>query len=216
MSGSAGSGGPLYVIGGAEDKLKRRTVLRHFVQSCGPDATIAVVPTASSLGDEIIEIYRALFERLGAARVVGLRPESRAEANDPALAAQLDAVSGVFMTGGNQLKLSAVINATLFGSAIVSAHERGATVGGTSAGASIQSSHMVAFGIGGSTPKQRMTQLASGLGLVRNCVIDQQFRSAQGSLRSPSGSQRMSSATAGTVSPSWSSRPTQIRVVGWA
>ncbi|MEJ7705978.1 MAG: hypothetical protein WKF82_01150 [Nocardioidaceae bacterium] len=69
------------------------------------------------------------LERLGAARVVGLRPESRAEANDPALAAQLDAVSGVFMTGGNQLKLSAVINATLFGSAIVSAHERGATVG---------------------------------------------------------------------------------------
>jgi cyanophycinase len=48
-------------------------------------------------------------------------------------------------------------------------------VGGTSAGASIQSSHMVAFGPGGTTPKQRMTQLASGLGLIRDVVIDQHF-----------------------------------------
>ncbi|MGI8901078.1 MAG: cyanophycinase [Nocardioides sp.] len=48
-------------------------------------------------------------------------------------------------------------------------------VAGTSAGASIQSSHMVAFGTGGSTPKQRMTQLAAGLGLINDAVIDQHF-----------------------------------------
>lgn len=175
MSGPAGASGALYVIGGAEDKLKRRTVLRHFVQACGPDATIAVIPTASSLGPEIVDIYTALFERLGARRVIGLRPESRDAANDPTLAAQLNSVDGVFMTGGNQLKLSAIVNATAFGDAIRGAHGRGAVVGGTSAGASIQSSHMVAFGTGGATPKQRMTQLASGLGLVRDCVIDQHF-----------------------------------------
>jgi cyanophycinase len=168
--------GALYVIGGAEDKLKRRTVLRHFVDACGgPDARIAVVPTASSLGPEVIEIYAALFTRLGAASVVGVRPESREEAADPALAATLDDVTGIFMTGGNQLKLSAIINGTAFGDGIRRAHQRGVTIGGTSAGASIQSSHMVAFGTGGSTPKQRMTQLAAGLGLLDNCVIDQHF-----------------------------------------
>jgi cyanophycinase len=91
------------------------------------------------------------------------------------MAARLDGVTGIFMTGGNQLKLSAVVNGTGFGEAIRAAHQRGVTVAGTSAGASIQSSHMVAFGPGGSTPKQRMTQLAAGLGLVRNCVIDQHF-----------------------------------------
>ncbi len=79
------------------------------------------------------------------------------------------------MTGGNQLKLSTVIAGTPFGEAIVEARGRGVTIGGTSAGASIQSSHMVAFGPGGSTPKQRMTQVAAGLGLVENCVIDQHF-----------------------------------------
>ena len=175
MSASAGPG-PLFVIGGAEDKLKRRTVLRHFVEECGGSAgRIAVIPTASSLGPEVIDIYAALFQRLGAASVVGVRPETRAAADDGAVAAMLDDVTGIFMTGGNQLKLSAVINGTVFGKAIVDAHRRGVTIGGTSAGASIQSSHMVAFGTGGSTPKQRMTQLSSGLGLVESCVIDQHF-----------------------------------------
>lgn len=176
MSDAADDVGALYVIGGAEDKLQRRTVLTRFVAACGgASARIAVVPTASSLGPEIIDVYVALFTRLGAAEVLGARPETRDEAADPALVDVLDAATGIFMTGGNQLKLSAIVNGTPFGDAIKRAHERGVTVGGTSAGASFQSSHMVAFGSGGTTPKQRMTQLASGLGLVEGCVIDQHF-----------------------------------------
>ncbi len=176
MPDSATSAGPLYVIGGAEDKLKRRSMLRAFVEASGGEsARIAIVPTASSLGPEVIDIYVALFERLGAASAFGVRPESREEAADLALCSQLDEATGIFMTGGNQLKLSAIVNGTPFGEAIKAAHLRGVTVGGTSAGASIQSSHMVAFGSGGSTPKQRMTQLAAGLGLIPDCVIDQHF-----------------------------------------
>jgi cyanophycinase len=163
-------------IGGAEDKLGRRTVLRSFVDLAGgSDATIAVVPTASSLGDQVVEVYDALFRKLGAREVVALHPETREQADDPELVRRLDEVSGVFMTGGNQLKLSAIVNGTSFGEAVRAAHLRGAAVGGTSAGASILSSHMVAFGPGGAVPKQRMTQLAAGLGLVRDVVIDQHF-----------------------------------------
>ncbi len=168
--------GDLVVIGGAEDKLGRRTVLAEFVRRAGgAHARIAVIPTASSLGPEIVEVYGALFTRLGAAETYGVRPQTRAEAADPDVVASLDRATGIFMTGGNQLKLSTVIAGTPFGEAIVEARWRGVTVGGTSAGASIQSSHMVAFGPGGSTPKQRMTQVAAGLGLVENCVIDQHF-----------------------------------------
>jgi cyanophycinase len=163
-------------IGGAEDKLGRRTVLAEFVALAGgPDARIAVVPSASSLGPEIVEVYDAAFRRLGARDVVEARPQSREEAEDPRVVGVLDDVTGIFMTGGNQLKLSAIVNGTAFGEAIRAAHSRGVVVAGTSAGASIQSSHMVAFGPGGTTPKQRMTQLAAGLGLVRDVVVDQHF-----------------------------------------
>ena len=123
---------------------------------------------------------RRCSQRLGAARVVGVRPESREEANDPDLVAQLDDVTGIFMTGGNQLKLSAIINGTAFGEAIRARAPRAASpIGGTSAGASIQSSHMVAFGTGGSTPKQRMTQLAAGLGLLDGLRDRPALRAAQ-------------------------------------
>lgn len=173
---SLGTRGALLAIGGAEDKLRKRSILRSFIELAGgEDARIAVVPTASSLGPEVVEVYDALFRKLGAADVVAARPESREDAQDPRFVRQLDEVTGIFMTGGNQLKLSAVIAGTDFGDAIRAAHLRGATVAGTSAGASIQSSHMVAFGSGGATPKQRMTQLAAGLGLLESCVIDQHF-----------------------------------------
>ena len=169
--------GPLFAIGGAEDKVGKRKVLGSFVEHAGgPAARIVVVPTASSLGPEIVEVYDAVFRRLGASSVVQARPETRADAHDDALVGALADATGVFMTGGNQLKLSGIVSGTPFGDAILAAHRRGAAVGGTSAGASILASHMVAFGTGGTTPKQRMTQLAAGLGLLPDCVIDQHFR----------------------------------------
>jgi cyanophycinase len=174
----AGEGHPgsLFAIGGAEDKLKKRSVLRRFVAAAGgAEARIVVVPTASALGPEIIEVYAAVFGALGAKEVAAVRPETRADADDPASAGALDRATGIFMTGGNQLKLSAVVAGTAFGEAIRAAHRRGVTVGGTSAGASILAEHMIAFGRPGSTPRQRMSQLAAGLGLVSQAIIDQHF-----------------------------------------
>jgi len=168
--------GTLFAIGGAEAKLRRRTVLRAFVTAAGgEDARIAVVPSASSLGPEVVEVYQAVFRSLGAASVEAGRPESRADAQSLELASRLDDATGVFMTGGNQLKLSNYIIGTPFADAVHAAYARGAAVGGTSAGASIVADHMIAFGSGGSTPKQRMSQLSVGLGLLRGVVIDQHF-----------------------------------------
>ena len=168
--------GTLFAIGGAEAKLRRRTVLGAFVAAAGgTDARIAVVSSASSLGAEVVEVYKTVFTALGAREVISLRPESRAQARNPDLVEPLKAAGAVFMTGGNQLKLSSLITGTPFGDAIHDAYHRGATVGGTSAGASILAEHMIAFGAGGSTPKQRMSQLSAGLGLLRGVVIDQHF-----------------------------------------
>lgn len=167
--------GAVFAIGGAEAKLRRRTVLQAFLtEAGGRGARIAVIPSASSLGPEVVEVYRAVFTSMGAAEVVELRPSSRYEATEE-LAGRLDGISGIFMTGGNQLKLGAFITGTPFGNAIIEARARGAVVGGTSAGASILAEYMIAFGSGGTTPKQRMSQLAVGLGLVRGAVIDQHF-----------------------------------------
>jgi cyanophycinase len=164
------------VIGGAEDKLGRRNVLNRFARLAGGSAaTIAVISTASALGDTVTEVHESIFTRIGVAEIRGLRPETRAQADDPACAAMLEDVTGIFMTGGNQSKLSAVVAGTRLGDAIKRAYAAGAVVGGTSAGASVVTTHMVAGGAEGATPKERMVQLSAGLGLIDGVIFDQHF-----------------------------------------
>jgi cyanophycinase len=107
--------------------------------------------------------------------VLALRPATREEAEAPEPAAAVDRATAVFMTGGNQLRLSMVVAGTRLGAALLAAHRRGAVVGGTSAGASALSSHMVAFGGPGEVPKQRLAHMSAGLGLLPGAVIDQHF-----------------------------------------
>jgi cyanophycinase len=168
--------GVLMAIGGAEDKLGHKTILAHFVQlASGPRARIAVLATASSLGEEITGLYERLFAELGAAEVRSLRPRTREEAEAPGPAAAVAAATGVFLTGGNQLRLSMAVAGTRLGAALLEAHRRGAVIGGTSAGASALSTHMIAFGGPGEVPKQRLAHMAAGLGLLPGVVIDQHF-----------------------------------------
>src|SRR6187401_472577 len=156
--------GHLLIIGGAEDKIRQRQILtRFFTLAGGPDARVVVISTASSLGDEATELYLSLFGQMGIADVRGMRPLVREDANDRRLVAMVEDATAIFMTGGNQLRLSSVIGGTLLGRAIVERHRHGAVVAGTSAGASAIASHMVAFGTSGATPKQRMTQMTAGL-----------------------------------------------------
>jgi cyanophycinase len=168
--------GFLMPIGGAEDKIRERQVLGRFVQLCGgPGACIAIIPTASAMPAETGARYADIFGRLGAATYV-VDVQDRRQANDPAVVALLDGVNGIFMTGGEQMRLVSFTGGTLLGQKIRTCLESGVTVAGTSAGASAMSEHMIAFGRSGSIPSQRMVQIAPGLGLTDKAIIDQHFR----------------------------------------
>jgi cyanophycinase len=168
--------GPVMIVGGAEDKLNDREILARFLQYAGgADALIVVISTASSLGEAATELYGEVFGRLGADRVSGLHPLTRAQANAPAITATLENASAVFLTGGNQLRLASVVAGTSLARGIEAAHRRGAVVAGTSAGASALAGHMMAFGASGATPKHRMAHVSLGLGLLPDLVVDQHF-----------------------------------------
>jgi cyanophycinase len=168
--------GHVIVIGGAEDKVRERVILTRFIALAGgPDARIAVISSASSLGPLAGEMYRRVFGELGAREVHPLHALTRAQANDRSAARVIRESTGVFMTGGNQLRLSSTIGGTAMAQAIVRRHREGAVIAGTSAGASAMSTHMVAFGASGATPKQRMVQMAAGLGILPGVIVDQHF-----------------------------------------
>jgi cyanophycinase len=171
------SHGTVIVIGGAEDKFRDRVILNRFVALAGgPDATVVVVSTASSLGREAGERYRQVLGELGVGTVRPLHAMTRAQANDETFARSVSDATGIFLTGGNQLRLSSTIGGTRLADAILERFREGVVIAGTSAGASAMSSHMIAFGASGGTPKHRMAALAAGLGVLPSVIIDQHFQ----------------------------------------
>jgi len=171
------SDGTVIVIGGAEDKIRDRVILARFVELAGgQDAVIAVISTASSFGTAAGERYRAVLTELGAKEVRPLHAATRAQANDETFARAVRDATGIFLTGGNQLRLSSTIGGTILAEAILDRFRAGAAVAGTSAGASAMSTHMIAFGASGGTPKHRMAALAAGLGVLPGVIVDQHFQ----------------------------------------
>lgn len=169
--------GPVLLIGGAEDKRKERVILSRFVDLAGgKDARIVTISTASDRGAQAIEFYSTLFVELGAAEASGIRPLTREEADDTAIAHAPDTATGVFLTGGNQIRLASVVGGTRLADALHRARDRGAAIAGTSAGASALPAHMLAYGRPGPTPKHRMVHLGAGLGIVDGVVADQHFQ----------------------------------------
>jgi cyanophycinase len=162
-------------IGGGEDRVKEMQIHRRFVElSGGKDAYIVVIPTASML-NETGPDYNRIFSNLGAGKVEFLPISRRSDCDNPEFSQMLDNATGIFLTGGNQIRLSAILGGTLVVTKIRRRNAAGVPVAGTSAGASIMSEHMVAGGLGNESPAEGTVTLAPGIGLTNAVIIDQHF-----------------------------------------
>ena len=161
-------------IGGAEAKHKDPVILERFVKLCGDeDARILVIPTASEL-DETGPMYLELFEGMGA-KAMCMPIEERNDCYQEEIISVMNRATGIFITGGNQLRLSTILGGTPVARAIRSLNAGGVHMAGTSAGAAIISEHMIAGGRGGTSPRESGVVLAPGLGLTNRAIIDQHF-----------------------------------------
>ena len=163
-------------IGGAENKENDRHILERFVRVSGGDAAnIVVIPTASRM-HETGPRYERLFADMGAAQVATMDFDTRRDCQEPGRLRRLEEATGIFFTGGNQLRLTTLLGGTPVAKLIRMRNAHGVAVGGTSAGASILSEHMIAFGDEGSAVVSGSVRLAPGLGLTNRFIIDQHFR----------------------------------------
>ena len=92
------------------------------------------------------------------------------------MAAYLDQATGVFFTGGNQLRLTTNLGGTTFARNLRRLNNTGLHIAGTSAGAAYMPAHMIASGRKGPVPQEGKVNLAPGLGLLNSVLIDQHFR----------------------------------------
>ncbi len=169
--------GRLMIIGGAEDKLKDRIILRRFVELCGgPTSRIKVISAASSEPVLSWSKYQTVFSELGVGDCLPVPiPDREAANSDSVFDGILDA-DGIFITGGDQRRLMELIWETAaFRALHVAFHVRGCCIGGTSAGAAVLSRNMLAHGEATRLPEKEAAELDIGLGLISGAIIDQHF-----------------------------------------
>jgi len=168
--------GYIIPIGGAEEKEHDPRILKRFVELCGgAKADIVVIPTASRLRDTGSR-YERIFAELGAGRVTALDFDTRRDCFEQNRLTRMEEATGIFFTGGNQLRLTTILGGTPVAKLVRSLNARGVHTAGTSAGASFLSEHMIAFGQEGAIPTLGCVSLAPGLGLTNRFIIDQHFR----------------------------------------
>ncbi len=170
--------GRLLVIGGAEDPdEKEMRILPHLVEIAGGKrARIVVCSSPSETPGEKARTYEKLFRAIGVAEVTRAPIADRADAHRPEVLEAVDRASAVFITGGDQLRLTTVVAGTPFGDRV---RERlfgdGLVVAGTSAGAAAMSSVMIIGGPSEGTVRREDVSLAPGLGFWRDTVVDTHF-----------------------------------------
>ena len=170
-------GGHLLVIGGAEDKYNERRILKKFLELAGGDrAEVLIVPVASDFPEFAADVYTQAFRNLGVAHPRVLRATSRQDVVQADVERLLDGVTGVFMTGGDQMRLVSLLGGTKFAEKLRKmVREEDIVLAGTSAGAAGMSTSMIVRGEPTSHPHKNAVRLSPGLGFLKNIIIDQHF-----------------------------------------
>lgn len=170
-------GGHLLVIGGAEDKYNERRILKKFLELAGGEkAEVLIVPVASDFPEFAADVYTQAFRNLGVAKPRVLRATSRQDIVDADVDSLLDGVMGIFMTGGDQMRLVSLLGGTKLADRIRSiVRSSNIVLAGTSAGAAAMSTTMVVRGEPSSHPYKASVRLSPGLGFLKNIIIDQHF-----------------------------------------
>lgn len=168
--------GALVAIGGAEDKSSNSATLQR-VLALAPsgNSTIGVLTTASSIPDEVFACYLEAFRLLGAAEVLNIDVRTREAARDPRFVDMVRRCGAIFLSGGDQLRLTNILGASPLLQAIREQRTAGAVVAGTSAGAAAMSATMIYNGAATDALRKGAVKMSAGLAFVGGVVIDSHF-----------------------------------------
>lgn len=181
--------GILVIIGGKENKgeapekelqrenFERLGILKLFVELIKKEsAAIAVITTASSLPSEVFDDYKKAFTELGVQSLDHIHHDSREEVLKDDSADRIQKADAVFLTGGDQLKLTTIYGGTKLLVKLKQQYiKQGMVVGGTSAGAMAMSTPMI---YAGNQDVQQITgaiKITTGLEFLKDVCIDTHF-----------------------------------------
>jgi cyanophycinase len=167
--------GYLLIIGGAEDKTGGSVILRHVADMLQNGDMLVVLTTATESPETVGQNYLSVFRKLGVKNVQTLDIATREDANSEDRVDKIQKAKCVFMTGGDQLRITSILGGTNAWMALKTLYNAGGIVIGTSAGASVMSSTMIVNGNDNEPAKKCTLKMAPGLGLIGGVIIDQHF-----------------------------------------
>jgi len=168
---------PVMIIGGAEDKTDRRVILSAFYESAGgSDATIGIIPAASREPSAVGDRYYKIFTGMGAKQAQILDIRHREECDEARWLEVIDECTGIFVTGGDQVRLCDLLGGSHLIKSIKQKVQSGhIALAGTSAGAAMMGERMIAGGSSGESPNPSLVDLSYGLGVIPELLVDQHF-----------------------------------------
>ena len=168
--------GNLVIIGGAEDKNGECVILRSLVNIIGgSEARLTILTTATENPEKAGAEYRTVFQRLGAVNINVLHINTRDDANMDNSVQAVSESTGIFFTGGDQLRITSILGGTKIFTALHDACQKGTVIAGTSAGASAMTGTMIIDGNDYDTARKCTLKMAPGLGLLEKVLVDQHF-----------------------------------------
>lgn len=168
--------GKLVIVGGAEDKASDSAILREFVRLAGGSkARIVVMTAATDLPEEVGAEYTEAFERIGVGEVRVVDVSHRHDASTEESLAAIEAATGVYFTGGDQLHITSLLGGTRMLELLHERHARGLVIGGTSAGAAMMSHAMMLGGESDPAPRFGAVEIGPGLEFMPHSMIDTHF-----------------------------------------
>lgn len=168
--------GTLIAIGGNEDKLGDMKVLKHVIDAVkGRDTRVEVITTASENPRIMSDNYERAFKRIGVKSFESINISTRTEAADRSLEKRINEADLIFITGGDQLRLSSILGGSFFLEALHKRFLDGAVIAGTSAGAAVLSETMIYDGEGSSGLLKGSISMGPGIGFISDMIIDTHF-----------------------------------------
>lgn len=166
----------LIIIGGAEDKNGRKSILKEVCNKINKNNEQFVIATiATEIPGELGKEYKSIFENLGIKNISILDIKERGEAYNQDNIKIIEKASLVFFTGGDQLKITSLLGGTPLYDTIKTRFNEDCVFVGTSAGASVMSNIMIVEGIDEESPRKCTLKMSPGLGLIGGVIIDQHF-----------------------------------------
>lgn len=171
--------GHLLIIGGGD---RGEQIMETFVRLAGGEkAKVVIFPMASGYANEVGPETVEEFKQLGISNAQALNID-RAQANTDSVLSLMEGVTGVFFSGGDQSRLTAVLKGTKVEALLHQLYHGGAVIAGTSAGAAVMSEVMITGDqrrpVGDSTFNKIEADnivTTDGFGFIKNAIVDQHF-----------------------------------------